>query len=174
MSLITPEQVRATVKTALSETQLQAIIDDEEALLVARYGAHGDGTTNITDTYEAPAHDGVNLFLRRPAASVYAITVAAKGGGTATTLSSTVYQVYAREGRIEHLGNGWGIGVVNVTYAPIDDRPLRRRVLTELVRLSIEQTAMQTESVAGEYSYTAPNWEARRASICRRLAFMEL
>jgi len=43
------------------------------------------------------------------------------------------------------------------------------------VRLVIERTAMKSESIANEYSYTAPdNWEAEFRKAMKRLVFKAL
>lgn len=170
MPLVTVADVRRKVQTDLDDTDLLDIITDEENEVIRRCGAHGDGVTAVTEVYDG--RERVNLFLRRPAVSVSSVTTAAKGGGTASAVSATSYQVWDNEGRIEHLGGSWGSGIVTVTYVPVDDQARRRQVIVELVRLAVEQTAMKSESVGGEYSYQAPDWEQQRARLYRRLGFM--
>lgn len=172
MPLVTVADVRRKVQTGLDDSDLSDIITDEENEVVRRFGATGDGVTAVTAVYDG--RDAMNLFLNRPAVSVSSITVADRGGGTASTVATTAYQVWGNEGRIEHLGGGWGSGIVTVAYVPVDDRARRRAVIVELVRLAIEQTAMRSESVGGEYSYQAPDWEAQRAALYRRLGYMGL
>jgi hypothetical protein len=170
MSLVTVADVRRKVQTDLDDTDLADIITDEENEVVRRFGATGDGVATVTEVYDGGST--TNLFLRRPAVSVSGITTADKGGGTALAVATTAYQVWGNEGRIEHLGGGWGAGIVTVTYVPIDDQARRRAVIVELVRLALEQTAMKSESVGGEYSYQAPDWETARAALYRRLSYM--
>jgi hypothetical protein len=166
MSLLTVAELRAIVKTSKSDTQLQQVIDREEAEVVARYGPHYDGTA-ITEACDGGT---CSLFLKRRIGSVSSVSEAQSLGGTAAALTSTQYAV-ANEGRVIRLSEGtrWGRSVT-VSYIPVDDRPLRKQVLIELVRLALEQTAMKSESVAGEYSYQAPDWEAQRRDLYRRLA----
>lgn len=167
--LVIVADVRRRVQTDLSDSDLLAVIVDEEAALIERLGAHGDGAASVVDIYDAPA--GADLFLRRRAVSITSITATAPGG-TPATVATTAYQVRPG-GHLAHLGGGWGNGIVTVTYIPVDDRARRKPVIVELVRLALEQTAMQAESVAGEYSYTAPeSWEAARAKLYRRLSYM--
>lgn len=171
-ALVTVVDVRRRVQTDLSDSDLLSVIADEEAEIVSRLGAHGDGTTSVTEIYDAPA--GGDLFLRRKAQSITSITVTYAGNTTPTTVSATGYVVRGA-GRISHLAGGWGDGIVTVTYIPADDRARRRQVIVELVRLALEQTALRAESVAGEYSYTAPeSWEAARAKLYRRLTYMSI
>lgn len=168
--LVTVADVRRKVQTGLDDIDLADIITDEENEVVRRFGATGDGVTMVTEVYDG--RSATSLFLNRPAVNVTSITVADKGGGTASTVATTAYQVWGNEGRIEHLGGGWGSGIVTVTYVPVDDRARRRQVIVELVRLALEQAAMKSESVGGEYSYQAPDWEAARAALYRRLSYM--
>lgn len=163
--LLPVAQLRAVVQSALTDAELEAVIDDEEAELVRRLGPHGDGATTVVERVTA---SGDVLFVSRPVASVTSIT------SSGTAVSSALYTTALGGGQILHTGAGWPTGALLVTYVPADDQPRRRRVLIELVRLALEQTAFQGESVAGEHSYTAPNWEERRASLYRRLTYMSL
>jgi hypothetical protein len=59
-----------------------------------------------------------------------------------------------------------------VTYKPLDDRLKRAQVIIDLARLVIERTAMKSENIAGEYSYTAPDdWEREFRRAMRKLTF---
>jgi hypothetical protein len=170
MSLLTVDELRAQVNTGVDDTDLQMIIDREEAEIISRYGAHYvDANTAIVETCDG---GGCSLYLKRRVLSVTSITEAQSLGGATTTLSSTQYYAYPGQGRIARLSEGtrWGRSVV-VTYVPADDRPLRISVLIEIVRQALEQTAMAAESVAGEYSFTAPDWEKQRRRLYKRLEF---
>lgn len=170
MNLLTVAALRAQVTTAVDDAELQTIIDREEAEIVARYGAHYvDANTTIVERCDG---GGCSIFLKRRVLSVSSITEAQRLGGSTTTLSSTQYYAYPGQGRITRLSEGtrWGRSVV-VTYVPADDRPLRIQVLIEIVRQALEQTAMKQESVAGEYAFTAPDWEMQRRRLYKRLEF---
>lgn len=170
MSLLTVATLRAQVNTGVDDTKLQTIIDREELEIVSRYGAHYvDGSTTISETVDGGS---CSIYLKRRIGTVSSITEAQSLGGATTTLTSTQYVAYAGQGRIVRLSEGtrWGRTVV-VTYVPADDRPLRTQVLIELVRQALEQTAMAAESVAGEYSFTAPDWERQRRRLMKRLEF---
>jgi hypothetical protein len=171
VSFVSVEYVRSLVTTGKSDTVLQDIIDTEEEALVVRLGAPPDGETIVTEV-QVLDPCGPSIFLNRPIASIESITEAAAPGETATTLEATDYYVIPKQGRLIRLADGtdWG-RVVTVEYVPGDSPGKWRQVIVELVRLALEQTAMQSESVAGEYSYTAPEWEAKRAQLYRRLQF---
>lgn len=173
MSLLTAGELRLQVQSGLSNSDLQTIIDREEAEVIRRYGAHyADAVTTIT---EVCSGGQCSIFLKRRIGSVSSITEAQSLGGTQSTLTSTQYHIVANEGRIIRLSEGtrWG-RYVSVSYVPADDTALRKQVLIELVRQALEQTAMKSENVAGEYSYQAPDWEAQRRALYRRLGLMEL
>jgi hypothetical protein len=175
VSLVTVAALRLKVKTGLSDANLQTIIDNEEAALVAKFGAHGDGVTPVT---ELAQRVGPSVYLGRRAVSV--TTVATYPGATPATLATTSYYTWPSQGRIQLYPSGLltdtdvSNELITVTYVPADDREVRKQVITELVRLALEQTAMKSESIAGEYSYQAPEWEATRARQYRRLTFFEV
>lgn len=151
MPLLTTEAAAAFVRSDLQAPELQAVIDREELRLVRKLGPHGDGVMPITLTVLGTGGD---LFLPRPV-----VSVASVGGATSG------WTLYAGQGRI---AGSWS-GEVAVVCVPEDDRADRIAALIDLVRLAVQRTALMTESVAGEYSYSAPDWDAARAAIYRRL-----
>jgi hypothetical protein len=157
MPLLTAAEAQAHIRSDLTEAELQDVIDDEEAELIARLGPHGDGVTPITLNVIGYGGD---LFLPRAVVSVTTV------GGSASG-----WTLYASQGRIA----GTYTGEVAVVAVPADDRRKRKRALIDLVRLTVQRTAFKAESVAGEHSYTAPaSWEAERASIYRRMIFTSI
>ena len=154
MSLITVAELRQLVTTDLDDIEIAAVIEREQAALDAKLGVCGDGITAITEVVEG---GGGTLFLSQPIISVSTID------GAAPSSSLTIL---AQQGRI--VGGRWP-DYVTVVYVAADDRPRRRQGLIDLVRLTLQRTAMRAESVAGEYSFTAPDWQAERAAIMRRL-----
>jgi hypothetical protein len=167
--ILTPAQFTAIVTTDVAASDLIEVILREEAAIIARYGAHYVAATTITETTDGGMK---SVYLKRRIGSVSSITEATTLGGTATTLAASAYYVWPGQGRITRLpdGTAWG-RVVTIAYIPADDTDLRRQVLIELTRLAPEQTAMQSESVTGEYSYTAPDWEKTRKRLYKRLEF---
>lgn len=164
MPLLTAADCAAFVRSDLTPDELQTVIDREEARLVRKLGPHGDGVTSQTLILQS---SGGDLFLPRPV-----VSVASVGGATSG------WTLYAAQGRIT--GASWPVdwvsggswdGDVTVVCVPADDREDRRQALIDLVRLAVQRTAMKSESVAGEYSYSAPDWEAARAAIYRQLLF---
>jgi len=167
MTLVSISEVRALVQTSRNDAQIQTLIERVEADVVAYAGAHYvDTETSVTEVLDGSLR---NLYLQRRVASITSVTE------DDAILTSADYRLWAGQGRLERLpvGSRWG-SVVEVAYVPADDTPRRKEVIIELVRLMLERTAMKAENVAGEYSYTAPDWETERARILRRLTFGEV
>lgn len=163
-SLVSTVNVRALVKTSLTDAQLQEVIDRVEAEITGKIGAPQDdgGTVTVTLTLEG---EGSLLFLPTEIASI--INIVEDGA----SLDATNYRTWSG-GVIERLPEDAGWGDVNVvTYKSADDRSLRKQVIIELVRLDVERTAMQQEQVA-DYSYKAPNWDELRKRQFKRLMFL--
>jgi hypothetical protein len=164
MSLVTVTEARALVQTDLSDEDLQDVIDRVEAEITARIGAPQDegGTVQITKRLQGGTE---NVYLPIEIGEV--VSVVEDG----VTLIADEYRAWAG-GVLERLPGGrWGQLVV-VTFKPADDRLQRKTVIIDLVRLDVNRTAMEHESIAGEYAYDAPaNWEAERRRILKRLTF---
>jgi hypothetical protein len=164
-SLVSPTDVKALINTSMSDANLQTVIDRVEAQIIKRIGAPQ------TDTYETEivkTMRGEGPYLFTPA-EIYSVVSIVEDDNS---LTSDEYQTWAG-GVIERLpmNESWGNRVV-VTYKPVDDRLIRAQVVIDLVRIEIERTAMRSESIAGEYSYTAPdNWDAEFRKAMKRLMF---
>lgn len=171
-TLLTVERARTVIDTDLSDAELAAIIADEEAEMVRKCGAHGDGTTAVVERHRG---SGTEIFLNRRAASVSTVTELYPGS-TPTTLTTEQYY-FGATAVITRLPFGalWPAGyTITVTYVPEDDRALRRMVLIELVRLALSQTGYTQEtetSASGSHSYTlgSGSWERARANQYARL-----
>ena len=165
--LVLPEDVKRVVQTALSDEDLQALIDQEDAEVVQRFGPHFDDTLDWSVTEVLAGESKRNLYFRRALVSVSSITE------DEIALTAATYRLWGAQGRIERLPQGsvWG-NIVTVEYVPADDNERRKAVIVDLVRIALQRTAMQSESIAGEYSYTAPEWESARANALKRLAFV--
>lgn len=164
-SLVSPADVRAQVSTGLSDTNLQTVIDRVEAQITQRIGSPQTDAleTTITKTLRG---EGEFLFMPTEISSVVSITE------DGNALASDQYQTWAG-GVIERLPSDshWGDRNV-VVYKPADDRLVRAEVIISLVRIVLERTAMKSESVAGEYSFTSPDsWDEEFRKAMRRLLF---
>lgn len=181
MSLLTVAELRAQVRSSLPDASLQSVISREEAEVIRLYGAHYvDALTTVTETVEGLSK---SLYLRRRIGTVSSITEYLTADSTTGTLLTAVsgYRVWAAEGRLQRMPSTaiagligglatWG-AIVTVVYVPADDNDLRKAAIIDLCRLALERTALKSENVAGEYSYTAPEWGAARAEILEGLGF---
>lgn len=184
-ALITAVQAQARgVGLALDTTTLQAIIDDEEAIMIARYGGHGDGTTSVT---EVGRREGGNVFLRRTPLSITSVTQADYPGGTGSALATTErYSWLNGEARIElypastPYAAQYDAGkLITVIYVPADDRAKRRSILLELVRIATEQPTASGGGKTSGLGFSGEDGsgssslelDVSRARVCRKLEF---
>ncbi len=180
MSLLTIAQAQALgVGLALSDADLQTVIDRDEAELVRWFGAVYTGAA-IAET----AHGGGrSIYLKRQIGSVSSVIEYLYVGDTAPrTLAAVDYEVWTAEGRLERLWTGttgagkWGAKVI-VSYTPTDDRDLWRQVLLELLRISTEQPFSGGDvsglgfSVSSHRGVT-PSYEAQRAAAYARIGWL--
>lgn len=168
MSLVTVAEARALVNTGLSNDDLQVVIDRIEADITAKVGAP-QTDAYATEVVKTMRGEGENLFLPTEIYSVVSIVE------DTATLTADQYQKWGG-GVIERLpmGTGWGDRVV-VTYKPADDRSVREGVIIDLLRLTLNRTGMKSESIAGEYSYTAfDSSDGEYRKVMKRLMFQAL
>ena len=168
MSLVTVAEARALVNTGLSDGDLQVVIDRIEADITAKVGAP-QTDAYATEVVKTMRGEGENLFLPTEIYSVVSIVE------DTVTLTADQYQTWGG-GVIERLpmGTGWGDRVV-VTYKPADDRSVREGVIIDLLRLTLNRTGMKSESIAGEYSYTAfDSSDGEYRKVMKRLMFQAL
>ena len=164
-ALVSAADVRALVKTSLTDEQLEAVIARVEASITERIGAPQDDGGNVETTLTLEG-EGTLFFMPTEIASVTSITE------DGVILDPSEYRIWAG-GQIERLpeDSRWGDRCV-VVYKAADDRPKRIQAIIDLVRLYIERSAMKHESIAGEYAFDAPDWEAEIRKVIRRLTFV--
>lgn len=171
MSLLSVTELRAVVPSPLEDADLQLIIDRVEAEITDVIGfPFVDASTTITEDVQV---DGRNLFVKRPILSVDSVT---DSNGNAIAL--TGFDVWENQGRLERLHShhnslfGRPSRKFTVVYVPQDQRLQRKQAVIDLVRIVLSQTALTGETVAGEYSYTAPpNWYEEKRRVMRNLVF---
>lgn len=167
-SLVSPADVRVLVQTSVPDADLQSLIDRVESEVVRHFGPHyatGQTVTEMLDTKNMGS-----LYLRRRLSAVTSIKEQSLSATTTLVLTSVQYRVWGEQGRVERLprGSSWA-DLVEITYTPENDNARRKSVIIDLVRLALSRTVMRSESVGGEYSYSAPEWEQERAGILSRL-----
>lgn len=166
-SLVSPADAKALINTSMTDENLQKVIDRIEAQVTKRIGAPWTDDTTPSQVVKTMRGEGMSLFFPTEIHDVVSIVE------DDIELTADEYRQWAG-GVLERLPMNarWG-DVCVVTYQPADDRLKREQVIISLVRLTLERTAMKSESIAGEYSYTAPdNWDAEFRMAMKRLTFM--
>lgn len=170
MPLVTAADAKKQINTSLGDDDLQAIIDRIESQITARIGAPWGDNNTPPEIEKTLRGDGMSLFL--PAGIYEVISIVEDDA----ELTADDYRVWGNGGVIERLpiNSNWGT-VCTVTYKPMDDRFKRIPVIIDLLRLTLERTALKSENIAGEYSYQAPdNWDAEFRKAMKRLVFKAL
>lgn len=127
------DTARAHITTSLSDADLTDAITREEAWLARRIGPlEGERV----ETFIAPDGDEV-LQLQRPATSVDV----ADDGGAITAVDIRGWSDLVRT-------SGSWTGDVLVTYTPADEDEVVRALIT-LLRLSVHESAFQSQSAGG-------------------------
>lgn len=163
------DEIRNVVSTDLNDVELQAVVTREEVELVRQIGAHTGSVTEIRPG------GSKSIYLTRQIASITSVSEYLYLGDTApqVLVVNTDYVAWEDQGRIERLDGHFG-PKVTIVYTPDDDRELRKQVLIELVRIALNQSPYQSESVSGvedSYSYTAAqSWQAAREQQYARLS----
>lgn len=164
MSVVTLGEVRALVKSGLSDPDLQAVIDREESWLADRIGAL---TGERTDTF-TPGVGDASLYLRRKTAAVVITDAGVTLDPTDFLFTPSTGQIRRVVGYISarymHVPGAWQ-GDVTATYTPTDTASVARAVI-ELVRGTIIETGYESESM-GDYSYN--RGKVGRAGLVRSI-----
>ena len=168
-NLVSVDEARALIVTDLTDDQLTAVIERVETGITDRIGAPQDDATSIELTELLEGTNNANLYVQRWISSVTSVTE------DGNVIDDDNYRVWPSEGRIERLAAGalWGV-VISVVYKPRDQRSERKQAIIDLTRLQISRTAYASESIAGEYGYSAISWEAEALRILRRITFIPL
>jgi len=164
-ALLTAAECRVLVRTSLSDEDLQAVIDRIEAVITKKIGAPQDETNSVTIT-ETVEGDGEHIFVKVRFSEIVSITE------DGASVDADDYRAWGDSGMIERLPEGYQWeDVCVVTYKPVDQRDERKEATINLVRLTLERTAMASESIAGEYSFNAPDWDKAIKRELKNLCF---
>ena len=170
MALLTVDDLRAHVTSALTDDALQLLLDAAEQAITQVAGAPGEATQII---------DGGTtwLFLRSPAAAI--TEIAEKVNTTITTLADDDYRLGSDLLSLRRLSDGthpqtYWQGRVTIVSTPVDDIAFRSSVQIQLVRLFLDHhPGVQLETI-GDWteqfqSNSAWNYALERDSILSTL-----
>lgn len=161
-SVTSVAEVRALVNSGLSDIDLQAVIDREEAWLAGQVGPLAG---QRVDTFR-PGFSDTILYLRRRTDAV-----AVTDDGVAL-VADTDYVFTPANGAIRRgsarAESSWG-ELVTVTWTPTDEAAVKRAVI-ELVRATVGETGLESETI-GDYSYTRGESASRvgRSELARSI-----
>ena len=168
-SLLTTDEIREHIETDLADTALQRLIDDAEAEIIQRYGAHAEGGT-VTEQHVVRSGERW-IYPRRDVDVGAGIVVTRQhlGSSDVTTAEASEY-VVDTGGAIRLLATGpWSDQLVTITYTPPTDAPRRKRVLVDLVRIAVRYDALSSSSL-GDVSVSHLGYEQERSRVLSRLS----
>lgn len=160
-SLVTPAQVKALIPSALTDPQLQDVIDREEATLTRQVTALSGPRTQLYYIGD-PATMGLwwDTAAWTPGTRIWIMSdrmgplgllrptdaVAVKDNGVTITDTRLL-----RQGTLVERSAGWVGPLVEITYTPNDQLEVVR-VVIELCRMTMTETGYQSEKI-GDYGY---------------------
>ncbi len=159
--------VKAVFETDVEDSSINVLIDAAEDAIDRRFGLRS--STAQTDKAEG---GGQYYFLSRPAASITSVTETT--GSSDTVLSADDYELLHGGRQLRRLADGtngasrWAERVA-VVYTPKSDDPERKRVVIDLVKLSLRYDATKTKK-DGDHSESAPDYEQEREKILSSLS----
>lgn len=163
--ILTPDQLREHVTTALEDDALWRLLDAAEAAIIEVAGPYGATITELVEGRYG------RLILSRPAASIVAVREASRDvddeyedtdAGDYTLVGTSV---------LRHRIGIWK-PLVEVEYVPANDAALRMSVQIQLVELALNWQPGLTQNTAGNWSETFSNsveYEAQRQAILAQM-----
>lgn len=154
-SLVSIDTVQALMSPSLSDADLQALIDQEEAWLARRIGpltgARTERFVSVRSTQD--------IRLQRPTAVDNIFAVDDHGTDATSTVELRRYGWrVSRTGATAWLAANVLDAKVAITYQPTDELEVRRVLLTTLIPLALSQAGAPSmgyeQEVIGTYSYT--------------------
>lgn len=176
-TLLSPDDLRLAFETDLGDAALQLVIDDADAAIVARVGAHD--ASALAPLVEQHAGGGRYIFPHRKVESVVAVTEFWGGPGaeTETELVADDYRLGHGTGSLLRLSTGtnsrgwWGRVVLE--YLPVTDNARRRRVELDLCKLVATYNGYIKQEWAGDYrsqsSLTSDAYQGERERLLSEL-----
>ena len=160
MPLLTLADVRAQVQTDLTSAALKNIYDAELRRIVKVVGK------DKAVVERKNALSLLDLFTHRPIGTINSIKERVNAASSEVTLAADDYRIIGRR-RIRRLSTGtnggsWWGGEVVIDYDPVDNIDLRNSTLVELVRISADEKAAESEK-DGDYQVTYRNPKRARS-----------
>lgn len=163
--IVDVNEVKALVSTDMEDIDIQRVIDRVQHEMELTLGPFQ--TVGLDQTVTEVQYGGLQkIFLKRKISSVSSVDE----DGEALT-EDTGFLTWPDIAMLERLPRGSVFGtVVTITYVPIYEAEWKT-ALIDLVRVEIDKTAFNSESVGQDYRYDAKDWATERRKIMRRLEF---
>jgi hypothetical protein len=164
----TVDELRQYIETDLPDQVLAAYSAEADAAIVARYGSH---SADITPPLIKFMYGGDSVLLHVPevVSAIHENGVLLVAGTDYRKRQDHVYE------RLP-LGHFWGEDdpdfEVEVRYAPLNDTEARKRILVQLVKLTMDYNGLKTERV-GDYGSESLDFEAERRRIFKSLRYLK-
>lgn len=167
MPLLTVDELREHVETALPDTALERILASCELAITQWAGPlsfdeHG-AVEDVTETVNAPGR--TLLLLRQAPTAITSVTDV--HGGIETDVDPTDMRIEGRLLRCLAMAL-WGERTV-VTYTPADDSAIRRTVLVQLVQLELNVQPGMASQGAGPWSESYGKYLRQRNELLRAI-----
>ncbi len=166
-------RVKERIETDLSDTELQAMIDEVQSEINVKFGVIGSITIFLDGDRDL---DGDRRFLNlaRPRDTGQTITVVEIDGTDETTMAADDFRILHGGRTLERLidgtnGRNFWERLVKVMYTPVSDVKERDEVIIQLVQLGITFRGLSSEK-AGDYSASFPDYLAERDKLLDRLS----
>lgn len=160
-TLLSVDEVRQHIETDLADPALTRLVEDADAEIIARLG----DIATATETADGTGHD---LFpLNRKCSAVSSVVM--RIGQTDYPLGADDYAI-VRDGRWLQRRSGSVVpelvwhGIITVVYTPADDTASRKRLLVNLVMLSVQYDGTKTQNI-GDANATQFDYMQERENL---------
>lgn len=169
MALI--DRVKERIESDLTDPELQLLIDEANAAVIAQHGPHADPLAPITVIRDGHRR---TLDFVRPIDDGETVTITETVGTDDTTLAADDWRLRNRGRTLERLDTGtnarfeWG-RVVSVTYTPVNDGNERQEAIIKLVQLAVEFEGVESRRI-GDHQQSHADYVAERERILGELS----
>lgn len=140
----------------LTDAEVNRLIADARARIIARWGPDSDSAAPVTQTFRCGARE---LYPHRPIdiAEDVTITETEVDGGASVTLAADDYRVTLGGRAVERLSSGtnpratWA-DYVELTYVPVNDQAQRDEAIVKLVIVTLTYQGLVKGSGVGDVS----------------------
>ena len=162
MALLTATEVRQHIETDLGDTALDRLINDADLEIIDRLGA----VASQTEVFKEPSNK--HIILARKASSIS--SVVERIIDTDYTLAASDYTLMGDGYTVERLqGSGYPNniwqGIVTIVYVPPDETASRKRLLVDLVKLTLAYDGRLSSGIGDVRVQGFSDYQAQRNAL---------